>query len=63
MAKKYPIINENSCIACGTCVVNCKAGVFDRRRKPVVIKKENCIEGCKTCANVCPMKAITFFEE
>jgi MinD superfamily P-loop ATPase len=29
-------------------------------RKPVVVKPYNCLVGCQTCANLCPVGAIEF---
>jgi CDP-4-dehydro-6-deoxyglucose reductase len=58
-----PTIIEDACIGCGTCVTGCSRLVyrfdFDRK-KPVVLDPLNCMVGCTTCANTCPVHAIAF---
>lgn len=58
-----PSIVEDVCIGCGTCVTGCNRLVyrfdFDRK-KPVVVDPLNCMVGCTTCANTCPVHAIEF---
>ena len=56
----YPEIDRNMCIECGTCVANCKFGVYERRRKPVIINPDSCNDGCTICRMVCPMGAIKY---
>ena len=51
------------CIGCGLCVLGCSANVyaFDfEKNKPVVVTPPNCKVGCVTCANTCPVHAISF---
>ncbi|MEX0744100.1 MAG: 4Fe-4S dicluster domain-containing protein, partial [Phycisphaeraceae bacterium] len=58
-----PSIDEHACIGCGTCVTGCSRLVyrFDyARKKPVVFDPLNCMVGCTTCANTCPVHAIGF---
>lgn len=58
-----PSILEDARIGCGTCVTGCSRLVyrFDfERKKPVVIDPLNCMVGCTTCANTCPVHAIEF---
>jgi len=61
-----PTINESKCIGCGMCVASCGRGVYKydyENRKSKVINPNNCMVACQTCANLCPMKAISFAEE
>jgi len=58
----YPVINEENCIECGSCVNYCKHGVYEKGQdKPVVVNPEGCIEGCHGCQSICPAEAITYF--
>lgn len=59
----YPEINRNMCIECGTCVANCKFGVFEKRRKPIIKDGDGCNESCTICKMVCPMGAIKYAGE
>jgi CDP-4-dehydro-6-deoxyglucose reductase len=59
----HPAVDEDACIGCGTCVTGCSRLVyrFDfERRKAVVVDPLNCMVGCTTCANTCPVHAIDF---
>lgn len=59
----HPIVDENACIGCGTCVTGCGRSVyrFDfEANKAVVLDPLNCMVGCMTCANTCPTSAIHF---
>jgi len=61
-----PKVNESKCIGCGMCVASCGRGVYKydyENRKSKVINPNNCMVACQTCANLCPMKAISFAEE
>ena len=63
MAKNwYPIINQTTCVACGTCVEFCSHGVYDKAKAPVpsVIHPDGCIQSCHGCGNKCPEGAITY---
>jgi len=58
-----PIVDEDACIGCGTCVTGCGRSVyrFDfESKKAVVVDPLNCMVGCMTCANTCPTNAIHF---
>lgn len=59
----YPTVEKELCIGCGLCVLGCGANVyafdFDKN-KPVVVAPLNCKVGCVTCANTCPVHAISF---
>ena len=61
-----PKIDEIKCIGCGLCVITCgrKVYKFDyENKKSKVVNPNNCMVACQTCANLCPMKAISFAEE
>ena len=59
----HPTVEKELCIGCGLCVLGCEANVyaFDfNENKPVVVAPLNCKVGCVTCANTCPVHAISF---
>ena len=58
-----PTIEKELCIGCGLCILNCGANVYKfdfEEHKPVVASPLNCKVGCVTCANTCPVHAISF---
>jgi len=62
----HPKIDESRCIGCGLCVTTCGRGVYKfdyKNKKSKVSNPNNCLVGCQTCANLCPMKSISFAEE
>lgn len=63
MAKNwYPMINEETCLECGSCVKKCTHGVYNKSsQKPVVIYTDGCVDGCHGCGNLCPADAIVYF--
>jgi len=61
----HPTVDESKCIGCGMCTTTCNRGVYKfdyENKKSKVINPNNCMVACQTCANLCPVKAITFAE-
>lgn len=55
-----PSIDPEKCVSCGICL-NCGKGVFAWvEGKSRVERRDDCVAGCMTCANLCQGKAITF---
>jgi adenylylsulfate reductase subunit B len=53
-----PVINEDQCTKCGTCVDICSEDVFfasKKREFPVVTYPELCMH-CDSCVQDCPVK-------
>ena len=62
----HPVIDESKCIGCGMCATTCGRGVYKfdyNKRKSVVTQPNHCLVGCQTCANLCPVGAISFVQE
>ena len=60
-----PVINEDKCIGCGMCATSCGRGVYKfdyESKKSKVANPNNCMVACITCANLCPVGAISFVE-
>jgi len=45
-------IKTDDCIACGTCVDECKEGALFLEEKTVVLREEDCIK-CGDCVAIC----------
>ena len=57
----YPIIDYEKCIRCGNCYNKCQKKVYESiDNSPIVVKAENCVEGCKGCSGFCPTDAISY---
>lgn len=59
----YPNVDPAVCIGCGLCALICGRKVYSYdliSKKPVVMNPFNCLVGCTTCANLCPVGAIEF---
>jgi NAD-dependent dihydropyrimidine dehydrogenase PreA subunit len=55
-----PSIDLEKCVSCGICL-NCGKGVFTwANGKSLVERRDDCVAGCMTCANLCQGNAITF---
>lgn len=62
----FPKIDESKCIGCGLCTTTCGRGVYkyDFEKKKSNVKNPNhCMVACQTCANLCPVGAISFTQE
>jgi len=56
-----PTVDAETCVGCQLCYVTCGRGVYEMRdRVAVAVSPTECMVGCTTCANVCPVKAIAF---
>ncbi len=62
----YPVIDESKCIGCGMCATTCGRGVYKfdyKKKKSVVANPNHCMVACQTCANLCPVGAISFVKD
>jgi NAD-dependent dihydropyrimidine dehydrogenase PreA subunit len=58
-----PTIDTDACIGDRICLEFCKNGVFvwdEENQHPIVQSPLNCVIGCDSCAQQCPVEAITF---
>lgn len=60
--KWYPVIDYMICKECGSCINKCSHGVYDKEKfpTPIVVQKEECVDHCHGCGNLCPVGAITY---
>jgi len=59
----HPVVNQETCIACGTCAAVCPADpvVFEVGDFSQVVHPEACIE-CGTCVDSCPTSSIKLID-
>lgn len=56
--KRYAVVNQKECVACGTCVKVCpKAALSIQKGIYAEVDLEKCI-GCSMCVKVCPASVI-----
>ncbi|MFP3287005.1 MAG: ferredoxin family protein [Acidilobus sp.] len=60
-----PVIDEDKCLGCGMCVVQCSErrnvfGFDEKGRKAVVLAPQDCMVGCNNCQIACLWDAIKF---
>ncbi|MFW6449488.1 MAG: ATP-binding protein [Nanoarchaeota archaeon] len=53
-----PIIDEEKCTNCGTCVEVCPVEVFKKGEKTAIVDNPNECIGCRACEAQCPESAI-----
>ena len=53
-----PIIDQNKCTKCNTCVEVCPVDVFEKKDDKIVVSKPDDCIGCKACESQCPVEAI-----
>ena len=59
----FPTIDLGTCIADQACIEACPVQVLmwnDKEGQVEVAEPEKCIDGCKACADVCPVESISF---
>lgn len=59
----HPKVNDDACIGDRLCYDFCKNDVFiwdEDKAHPIVQNPLNCVIGCDSCAQQCPVEAITF---
>jgi ferredoxin len=59
----HPVIDESKCVGCGMCATSCGRGVYKfdyKNKKSKVANPNNCMVAYITCANLCPVGAISF---
>ena len=55
------VVDQEACIACGTCEERCHFGAIKRLEGPAQVNAALCM-GCGLCASACPVGAITLVE-
>jgi len=59
----FPTINYELCLADRACLEFCHNDVFawnETERRVLVGNPRNCVIGCTSCAQICPVEAIRF---
>jgi NAD-dependent dihydropyrimidine dehydrogenase PreA subunit len=53
-----PVVDSNTCTACGTCVDDCPQGCYDLEEVAVLARPDDCTE-CGICVDDCPSGSIS----
>ena len=59
---KRPVLDQETCIACGTCLLYCPVNSIRKTDGTFAICYDYC-KGCGICAHECPKDAITMIPE
>ncbi|MBD3300423.1 MAG: 4Fe-4S dicluster domain-containing protein [Candidatus Moranbacteria bacterium] len=57
-SKKTPTIDQEKCIKCQKCIINCPEKVISLSDSKIKVDSDYC-KGCGLCADICPKAAIT----
>lgn len=57
-----PIVDNEKCIGCGTCIEVCPMSVYVLKEGKAVVNNDECI-ACKACEVQCPQEAIKIEED
>lgn len=62
LSKKYAVVNQDICVACGACIKECpKSAINVFSGCYAVVDKMLCI-GCGKCTKICPAGCISSVE-
>ena len=62
MAKRFALIDKNSCVACGACIKECpRQAILIHKGCYALVNAEQCV-GCSKCEKVCPVGCIEIKE-
>ena len=62
MSRKYALVDDSRCVACGACTAVCRLDAIDIYRGCyATINGEKCV-GCGMCAKACPVGCIEIRE-
>lgn len=56
--REFPVINNDLCVGCGSCVDICPKGAIQVIDGIAVINRDKC-KKCRICVNACPVDAIS----
>lgn len=54
-----PLINQNKCIQCGTCVDICPLDIIKKENDRIIVKYPEECWHCRACVMDCPQEAIS----